>query len=103
MNTQPDEQSYSAFLPVVLITLAVIMLFSWNLMIALNQKSNGARISIQQGLQLAQAAQTEEKLKIMMSDLVDLSKSDKDAEMIVKRYKIAFTPPAQAMTRTPAP
>ena len=103
MHTQPDEKSYSAFLPVVLITLGISILFSWNLMIAINQHSNGVRISIQQELQLTRAAQTEEKLKIIMSDLVELSKSDKDAEMIVTRYKIAFTSPATSTRKTTAP
>jgi short-subunit dehydrogenase involved in D-alanine esterification of teichoic acids len=99
MNTSPNNHSFSSFLPLVLIALGVIVLFSWNLTMALNQHSNGIRISAQQELQLAQAAQTEDKLKIMMSDLVELSKSDTNAETIVKRYKIAFTPPAKATTK----
>ena len=90
MNNQPDTTSYSAFLPVVLISLGVILLFSWNLMIAINQHSAGVRISAQQELQLAQATQTEQKLKTMMTDLLELSKTDKDADAIIKHYKIAI-------------
>lgn len=99
MNTQPAVKTYSAFIPLVLIALSVIILFAWNLMVALNQHSAGVRISAQQELQVTQAAQTEEKLKAMMTDLVELAKSDTDAETIMKRYKIAFTPPA----KTPPP
>ena len=90
MNNQPAQKSYSAFLPLVLIALGVILLFSWNLSIALNQQTAGVRISAQQDLQLAQAAQTELKLKTMMTDLLELSKTDKEAEAIIKRYKIAI-------------
>ena len=90
MNNQPAPKSYSAFLPLVLIALGVILLFSWNLSIALNQQTAGVRISAQQDLQLAQAAQTEQKLKIMMTDLLELSQTDKEAEAIIKRYKIAI-------------
>ena len=90
MNNQPAQKSYSAFLPLVLIALGVILLFSWNLSIALNQQAAGVRISAQQDLQLAQAAQTELKLKTMMTDLLELSKTDKEAEAIIKRYKIAI-------------
>ncbi|MEI7881162.1 MAG: hypothetical protein WCI95_09835 [bacterium] len=90
MNNQPAPKSYSAFLPLVLIALGVILLFSWNLSIALNQQTAGVRISAQQDLQLAQAAQTELKLKTMMTDLLELSKTDKEAEAIIKRYKIAI-------------
>ena len=68
----------------------IIALFSWNLIIALKQHSSGLRISIQQELQLTQATQTEVKLKAMMSDLIELSKQDKDAQKIVTRYKIAI-------------
>jgi hypothetical protein len=90
MTTQPAVKSYSAFLPVVLIALGIISLFSWNLIISLQQHSSGLRISIQQELQLTQATQTEVKLKAMMSDLIELSKQDKDAQKIVTRYKIAI-------------
>jgi hypothetical protein len=90
MTTQPAAKSYSAFLPVALIALGIIALFSWNLIIALKQHSSGLRISIQQELQLTQATQTEVKLKAMMSDLIELSKQDKDAQKIVTRYKIAI-------------
>ena len=73
-----------------MIALGIIALFSWNLIIALKQHSSGLRISIQQELQLTQATQTEVKLKAMMSDLIELSKQDKDAQKIVTRYKIAI-------------
>lgn len=90
MNNQPEIKSFSAFLPVVLIAVGIITLLSWNLLLAINQHSAGVRISAQQELQMTQAAQTEQKLKAMMSDLLELSKTDKDADAIIKRYKIAL-------------
>lgn len=89
---QPAAKSYGAFLPLVLIASGIIILFTWNLMIALEQHSNGVRIGLQQKLQLTQASQAEVKLKAMMSDLIELAKSDRDAEAITKHYKISIKP-----------
>ncbi len=102
MNSPLQESAPSAFLPVSLIALSSIVLLTWNLIIVVNQHYNGVRISAQQEIQFAQAVQAETKLKQMMSDLVDLAKTDTDAETIVKRYRIAFTPPA-GNPETPAP
>lgn len=91
MNIQPTPvKTYNAFLPLVLISLGIIALFSWNLMLAEQQHSAALRISIQQEIQLTQATQTETKLKGMMADLIELAKQDKDAEKIVARFKIAI-------------
>jgi hypothetical protein len=90
MNDQPSIKSYSAFTPIVLISSGVILLYSWNLMITLKQQAAAMRISAQQDVQLAQVVQTEQKLRTMMTDLLDLAKTDKDAEGIIKRYKIAI-------------
>jgi len=105
MNSQPSDKSFSAFPALFLIAASVIILLSWNASQMLSVHSNGVRISVQQDLQLTQASQTEEKLKQMMSDLVELSKSDTDAETIVKRYKIVFNnpTPTKAVTPTPPP
>lgn len=89
-NQQPVARTYSAFLPLSLIASAVIILFAWNLIIALNQNSTGVRIGAQQELQLAQARQAEVKLQAMMGDLIELAKSDRDAKAITKHYKISI-------------
>lgn len=96
MNNQSTEKSFSAFAPITLLALGIIILLGWNLYIVVNQHSNGVRISAQQEVQLEQANQTELRLKQMMTELVDLAKDDTDAETIVKRHGIAFTPPAKA-------
>ncbi|MEI6514707.1 MAG: hypothetical protein WCO77_01910 [bacterium] len=102
MNSTLQESTPSVFLPISLIALSSIVLLTWNLIIVVNQHYNGVRISAQQEIQFAQAMQTETKLKQMMSDLVDLSKTDTGAETIVKRYRIAFTPQAgNPDTQTP--
>ncbi|MEI8140692.1 MAG: hypothetical protein WCI03_12605 [bacterium] len=90
MNQTPSDKSYSAFFPVVLIALGIIILLSWNLMVVLNQYSSGVRISAQQDVEMNQVAQAEGKLKAMMNDLLALAKTDAAAAAIVNRYKIAI-------------
>lgn len=89
-NHEPPVKSYSPFLPLLLLSAAIITLFAWNLMMTINQHSNGVRLSMQQDLQMAEANRTELKLRAIMTDLIELSKTDQDAEKIVKHYKIAI-------------
>ena len=104
MNLQSSEKTYSAFCPVLLIAASVIILLAWNLNQMLAVHSNGVRINAQLEAQMGQAAQTEERLRVMMADLVELAKSDTDAETIIKRYKIAFSaPPKGTAPAAPAP
>lgn len=93
MPSTPTE-ARSPFLPLFLIATALIMVLSWNLVIAWKQKTNGDRITMQQEIQLSQAVQAETKLQTIMADLLELSKTDADASAIVKRYKIAISEPS---------
>lgn len=94
MNSNSSETTFSAFPAIMLIAASVAILLAWNLYQISVARSNAIRISAQQEMQLAQAQQTEEKLRLMMTDLVELSESDNDALTIVKRYNITFNNPA---------
>ncbi len=80
----------SPFLPLLLIAASLIMVLSWNLAMAWKQKTHVDRTAIQQEIQLDQAVQAEAKLRAIMTDLLELAKTDADASAIVKRYKIAI-------------
>lgn len=101
MNNPASEKSFSAFLPVSLVALAIIILLGWNLSLEIRLHSNNVRIQAQQEIQLGQAAQVEAKLQQMMADLVTLAQDDAQAEAIVKRYGIAFNPPKNAVNPPP--
>jgi len=92
------EVRFSPFLPILLLAFCMLSLLSWNLFLVLNQRTEGQRLVAQLDLQLNQAAKTEQKLQVIMSDLLELAKQDKQAAEIVSRYKIAFTPPAKPAT-----
>lgn len=100
MSTLSTEKTFSPFLPVLLLSFCLLALLSWNLYLVANQHTEAQRGKEQLLVQLDQAVRTEQRLKLLMTDLIELSKQDKEAEEIVSRYKIAFTP--QAKTETPA-
>lgn len=102
MKNQPAEKTFSAFPAILLIAMSVAILLAWNVYQIALVRSNSIRILAQQDVQLAQAGQTEEKLRLMMADLVELAKSDADAHAIVKRYNIAFNNAAPDQAAPPA-
>ena len=101
MDMMTPQNQFSAFLPVCLVAISSLILLTWNLKVVREQYATGMQISAQQKAQLAQATQAEAKLKQMMTDLLDLSKADTDAETIVKRYGISFNPAPAAATAKP--
>lgn len=102
MNDTVNESSKandSAFLPVVLLALAIGFFFIYQL----NQsyeacsqlKARKANADQQIATQVMQSAQIQAKLEGIVRDLIALDKSgDKDAKTIVKKYGITETPPA---------
>ena len=101
-NPTPAKQ-FSAFLPVCLLAISSLLILFWNLKIVRDQHAASVQFVAQLDTQLAQALQAEVKLKQMMADLLDISKTDTDAATIVKRYGISFSPtPAATTAPTPA-
>ena len=92
MNDFTQKPAASSFLPIGLLALSSLVLLTWNLIIVTNQHSNSKNILAQQEKQISQSIETEAKVKAMMTDLISLARTDADAETIVKRYGIAFTP-----------
>lgn len=93
MSNPESKASFSAFLPLCLLALSLTVLLSWNLYAIRLQWTNANALLEQQAMQLGQAAQLEEKLKAMMSDLLVLALTDADAKAIVKKYKITSSVP----------
>lgn len=100
MSTENTKSGYSAFVPLLLVALSVLVFMGWNLSLATQQTQAGRRLSEQLDEQLTQSKQAEEKLRVMMTDLVALSGTNPRAMAIVKKFQISFTP---APAATPAP
>ena len=106
MNHDPTNESaasatggtgrtYSAFLPLLLALIAFLLILSWNLYGVVRQHNYLQRMEVQIGEASAQSAQAEQKLKAMLSDLVDLAAQDEDAAAIIRRYRIVKNAPAR--------
>ena len=81
---------YSAFSALLITLIGLLVLLSWNLRGVAQQTANLQIAKAQLGQATLQSAQTEEKLKAMLTDLLALAatEQDPDAAAIVKRYGI---------------
>ncbi|MDA1044229.1 MAG: hypothetical protein O3C57_03285, partial [Verrucomicrobia bacterium] len=103
MNNANAKSEFSVFLPVTLLAVALLTSLTWDLTQSVRQRMSGQRVADQQGLQIQQAAEMENKLRVVMEDLVILSKENAGALDIVTKFQIAFTPSAQQVAaQTPA-
>jgi hypothetical protein len=88
---------YSAFSPLLLTLIGLLVLLSWNLRGIVIQTSNLQTAKFQVWQATIQSAQTETKLQAMLTDLIELGSEDPAAAVIVKRYGIKQNaPPAAA-------
>jgi hypothetical protein len=94
MDHSEHRETFGPFLPLCLLGISVVLLLTWNLYAAIVQRMNTTRLMDQQALQMNQAAQLEEKLQNMMSDLLILALTDVDAKAIVKKYKVTSKEPS---------
>lgn len=105
MNPREENTKvFSPFWPLCLLALSLAGFLGWQVTAAAQQRSALLRLADQQALLSEQAAQAAGKLQAMMMDLLELSRTDADAQSIVDKYGIKFNPaPAAAPPVLPAP
>lgn len=81
---------YTAFAPLLVTLIGLIVLLGWNLRITILQRSNLQAAKFQIWQTTLQSQQTEEKLKAMLTDLLALAATEKDPDAlaIARRYNI---------------
>jgi hypothetical protein len=96
------DASRSAFLPVTLCALALLLFFVWQFVLVWKNKS-AIKVQVTQRDQMVGQARTaQSELQRICMDLLELGKTDPEAKAIAEKYGISFTPPA-AGAPTPAP
>jgi hypothetical protein len=90
MNRTPTECRCSCFLPFTLLALALLLVLGWNAREAYAVRTSGQQVLQRNVALLEQAAATEGKLRAMLTDLVELAKTDPAAQAIVAKYDIRF-------------
>jgi hypothetical protein len=89
-----STNQYTTFWPICLVTLSFGVLLAWQVLLAGQQYINLQRVAEQQVITTQQASQAEGKLQAIMMDLVELAKTNPEAQTIVKKYGIKINPPA---------
>ena len=97
MNPE-SQNSQSAFLPVFLSSLALLIFFIWQLSLVWGQKSALSKVEEAQKPVVARAIQAQTELQGLATDLLLLAKTDQVAQQIVTAYGIAQSGPTQAPT-----
>lgn len=113
MNNAPAPQqtvTFSAFLPVLVLSLALGVILVWTLVVSVYEYSAANRQRDQLVTAQFQAAGVEQKIKSLMEGLLTLAETDPDAKAIAEKYQIKFNPPASGTqpltpgkTGTPVP
>ncbi len=88
---------YSPFVPLLLTVISLVVVLGWTMGVTIRQTNNLQSLKFQVWHASAQSVQAEEKLKAMLSDLIDLAETDSAAAAIVKRYKIKQNAAAPAV------
>ena len=96
---------FSSFLPLCLLALSLIIILGWQMSMGIQQYMATIRLADQQAVMANQASQTESKLQAMMTDLLQLSKTDPEAKAIVTKYRIKLNSdkPAPVPVQTALP
>ncbi len=95
MDSEP-KVTFSPFAPLLVLLISVIVVLTWNVAAAVQQRMAGVRITDQQIQQMTQAVEVEGKLRQIMADLVLLAGKDPEAAAITRKYSITFNSPAPA-------
>ena len=91
-----SEVTFSPFLPLTLVALSMVILLAWQSTSAFQQRRSLVQLQDRQNQVAAQAAQAEAQLQSLMMDLLELAKTDEDAQTIAAKYNIKFSPPPPA-------
>jgi hypothetical protein len=92
--SEPGPVKSSAFVPLLLVTLAFITVETGTIMRERSQM-RALKVQIEQIESASRASQdTDAKLQSLLSSLLHLAEADSDAKAIVTRYRLSFSPPS---------
>ena len=90
MNNEFDSnEKMSAFLPLTLVSLTIVILVFFQLLAMFSQRSQLHSMIEQSKPAVAQAQQAQQGLQKLATDLLEAAKEDKDAQAIVQQFGIS--------------
>ena len=100
MQTEPRE-NFGAFWPLAFLAASLATVLLWNLVMGIRDYETAQRLQDRQMLAGAQAAATEQKMTVLMRDLIGMAAADADARTIVEKYQIRYNAPVTAPAAEP--
>ncbi len=98
----PVARSYHGFWPVLLIGLSILLIFAWEVRINIFTRENARQLQQQQVAVVEQATKIQAGLEKLVRGLVELAKTDEEAQKLVTKFGIKLNNPT-VPTSTPAP
>lgn len=93
---------YHGFWPVLLIGISLLTILIWEIQVGVFTRTNARQLREQQQRAVEQANRVQSELEKMVRGLVDLAKTDDEAQRIVRKFGIKVNNPT-VPAATPAP
>lgn len=98
----PVARSYHGFWPVLLIGLSILLILAWEVRINMLTRESARQLQQQQVAVVEQATKVQAGLEKLVRGLVELAKTDAEAQKLVTKFGIKLNNPTMP-TSTPAP
>ena len=89
---EENKTRFTFFWPLCLMAVSLAAFLAWQLKGAEQQCADLQQLVDQQAFLAVKSVQAERKFQGMLSDLLELAKSDPDARSLVEKYSIQFNP-----------
>jgi hypothetical protein len=96
------QQVYNGFWPVLLLGLSLILILAWEIWVGVATRQSAQKLQEQQVRVVEQSKQVQGGLEKLVRGLVDLSRSDDQAQKLVTKFGIKINQPSLPSS-TPAP
>ncbi len=98
----PVHSIYHGFWPVLLIGLSLLFIFAWEVRTNIFTRQSAQQLEQQQVTLVDQATKVQARLEKLVRGLVELGKTDEEAQKLVTKFGIKLNNPTMP-TSTPAP
>ena len=85
---------YNGFIPLLLVCASVLVILTWELIVAGQMRSNARNLHDQQAKMVEQSTKVQGSVEKLARDLIELAKTDDDAKALVAKYAISVAAPA---------
>ena len=97
-----ESEHFNGFWPVLLIGVSLILIFSWEIWIGIDARQTAQKLQEQQEKVVEQSKQVQAGLEKLVRGLVELAKTDEEAQKLVTKFGIKIANPT-VPSETPAP